>query len=149
MKPRVVRSAAALKNALVHSRLILTTMLVISAFGNSETFAQTAISDFVLVTPDKMPVSVEAHLDTAGDKLVIKGNVIRHCEPKKILWGHIDVTVMAESGEKILDDSIAYRPNPVVQRRSAISHFEWPVPAIVTPGSRIELHYRAGVHASQ
>ena len=122
-----------------------TAVLLIGAFGSFAIPAQIGVGDFILVTPDQMPVKIEAYVDTSGDKRVISGYVARHCEPKKILWGHIDVTVTAKSGDKILDGIIYYYPNPVVQRRSAVSHFEWSVPATVTPGSRIELHYRAGV----
>ena len=123
-------------------------ILLISTLGGRAALAQTEPSDCMLVTPDKMPVSVTAAVERDGEQLVIKGTVTRHCEPKKILWGHIDVIVTDKSGKNILNLPIAYRPNPVIQRPSAVSHFKWSIPSSVTPGSRIELRYVGGAHES-
>ena len=123
-------------------------LLLITAISSGAVCAQTEPGGFVLIALDKMPVSVTAAVERDGEQLVLKGIVTRHCEPKKILWGHIDVMVTDKSGKNILNKPISYRPNPVIQRRSAVSHFKWPIPPSVTLGSRIELRYADGAHES-
>lgn len=128
--------------------MFIAALLLITILMSRGSLAQTGASDFVLVTLDRMPVRVTAAVKRDGDKFILEGAVTRHCPPKIVLWGHIDVIVMDKSDKEILNLPIAYRPNPVIQRPSAVSHFKWTIPPSVTPGARIELRYAGGAHDS-
>ena len=53
-------------------------ILLISTLVGRAALAQTEPSDFMLGTPDKMPVSVAAAVERDGKKLALKGTVTRH-----------------------------------------------------------------------
>ena len=104
-------------------------------------------ADLVIVTPDTLSVRVEASAQREDDHLTIRGSVQRQHLTHHVVMGHIDVKVFGDKGDLLLEHQVSYRPNPVVQRPTARSRFDWRIPAAVSVGSRIELSFHTGNHA--